>query len=165
MTIEHPRPRSKPPEPPLGPFETEQEALASPAVQAIYAAARETSRRSVIGELGHRMLDEACGAASVELGAYDHQIIVWLARFEPTACAVIAGLITRARQATVLDAASTDTIRRALADAVAYRSQSSRCADCAAAALGECADHQGDAERAAAYEAVLRHLVTGKEVL
>jgi hypothetical protein len=83
---------------PLGPFETEREALASPAVRAIYGAMRASARRGVTAEQGHRMLEEACEAAGVELGAYDHQILLWLAGFEPQACAVIAGLIARARQ-------------------------------------------------------------------
>ena len=30
------------------------------------------------------------------LGAYDRRILGWLARWEPTTCAVVAGLITRA---------------------------------------------------------------------
>jgi hypothetical protein len=85
----------------LGPFESEQEALASPAVRAIYAAMRASSRAGVMAELGHRLLEEACAAAGVEVGAYDHKILVWLAGFEPQACAVIAGLIARARQSAV----------------------------------------------------------------
>jgi hypothetical protein len=82
--------------PPLGPFETELDAIRHPAVQAIYAAMRASTRRGVMAEEGRRMLAEACEAAGVELGAYDHRIILWLAGFEPAACAVVAGLIARA---------------------------------------------------------------------
>lgn len=149
--------------PPLGPFETEQEALGSPAVRAIYGAMRASSRRGVMAEQGHRLLEEACEAAGVEVGAYDHKIIVWLAGFEPQASAVITGLITRARPSALPDAADMDTIRQALADAVAYRALTALCAGCSATPEG-CADHRGDAERAAAYETALRHLVTGREV-
>ena len=62
-----------------------------------------------------------------------------------------------------LTPAEAGTVRRALADATAYRALTALCAGCAAAPEG-CADHRGDAERAAAYEAVLRRLVTGQEV-
>lgn len=44
----------------------------------------------------HRHLEEACAAAGVELGAYDHRILLWLASWEPHVVAVVASLITRA---------------------------------------------------------------------
>lgn len=47
----------------------------------------------------HRMLCEALSAAGVELGTWDHRIVQWLAGWEPSTCAVIAGLIARAHQA------------------------------------------------------------------
>jgi hypothetical protein len=46
-----------------------------------------------------RQLRAAIGAAGVTLGTYDEAIVRWLATWEPTTCAVIAGLITRAHQA------------------------------------------------------------------
>jgi hypothetical protein len=46
-----------------------------------------------------RMLEDACTAAGVELGAYDRRIIAWLAGWEPQTVAVICGLISRARNA------------------------------------------------------------------
>lgn len=79
-----------------GPFETEDDARLTPAVRAVYEAARASNRRGAMGELNHRMLDEACTAAGVELGAYDHRILLWLAVFEPQMCAVFAKLIRRA---------------------------------------------------------------------
>ena len=82
-----------------GPFETEQQALALPAVQAIYAAARASRRRGVMAEHSHRLLDEACTAAGATPGAYDHRILTWLAGWEPQICAVVAALITRAHAA------------------------------------------------------------------
>ena len=42
------------------------------------------------------MLARACWGAHVELGAFDAQIIDWLAGYEPATCAVIAGLVRRA---------------------------------------------------------------------
>ncbi len=42
------------------------------------------------------MLTDACAAAGVELGAYDRRILRWLAGWEPTTCAVVAGIIARA---------------------------------------------------------------------
>ena len=77
-----------------GPFETEAQARA--AVAHVYAAAHATTRRGVMTEGSHKLLCEALTAAGVEPGAYDHRIITWLAESEPQACAVIAGIITRA---------------------------------------------------------------------
>jgi len=80
-----------------GQFETEAEARA--AVAHVYQAADATTRRGVMTGQNHEMLCEAIDAAEVTMGAYDHRIITWLAESEPQACAVIAGLITRAHQA------------------------------------------------------------------
>lgn len=44
----------------------------------------------------HKMLISACASAGAELGAYDRRVLLWLATWEPQACAVIAGLIGRA---------------------------------------------------------------------
>lgn len=43
-------------------------------------------------------LFNACEAAGVRLGAYDRGVLRWLAGFEPAACAVVAGLIVRAKK-------------------------------------------------------------------
>jgi hypothetical protein len=77
---------------PVGPFETEQDATRHPAVQEIYESAN-------LADAQHRLLEEACTAAGVELGHYDHRVILWLANYEPQMCAVVAALITRAYQA------------------------------------------------------------------
>lgn len=81
---------------PLGPFETEQEAVGSHAVRAIYDAMRAAPGSGVMAGRGHQLLEKACEAADVEVGTYDRRILVWLAGFEPQAGAVIAGLIARA---------------------------------------------------------------------
>jgi hypothetical protein len=44
-------------------------------------------------------LRTAIGAAGVTLGVYDEAIVRWLAGWEPSTIAVIAGLITRAHEA------------------------------------------------------------------
>jgi hypothetical protein len=82
-----------------GPFETSQQARDVPAVRAIYDAMHASHRRGVMGERGYQLLSQACEAADVEVGAYDHHILVWLAGFKPETCAVVAGLITRAHEA------------------------------------------------------------------
>jgi hypothetical protein len=79
-----------------GPFETRDQVRALPAVRASYDAAHISSSRAVLGDGSRRILDEACAAAGVEVGAYDHRVVGWLAGWEPEICAVIAGLITRA---------------------------------------------------------------------
>jgi hypothetical protein len=75
-----------------GPYETERQAAA--AVRHITASPPGSWQD---GE--HRLLEDACRAAGVQLGAYDHRILLWLAGWEPATCAVIAGLITRAHEA------------------------------------------------------------------
>ena len=43
------------------------------------------------------LLVRACESAGVTLGDYDRRILAWVAGFEDSTCAVIAGLISRAR--------------------------------------------------------------------
>ena len=45
------------------------------------------------------MLAAACKAAGINLGTYDARILDWLGGFEDSACAVIAGIVTRAHRA------------------------------------------------------------------
>ena len=73
-----------------GPYETEREAR-----QAAMDAAG-GPENAVSAEANRRLLEEACTAAGVTLGAYDHRILLWLAGYEPATAAVVAGLITRA---------------------------------------------------------------------
>ncbi len=82
-----------------GPFETERQARELPAVQAVYDAFDRDPGVGKMAPHSHKMLIGACVAASVELGAYDRRIILWLSGWEPQTCAVIAGLITRAHKA------------------------------------------------------------------
>jgi len=79
-----------------GPFQTEDQAIADPTVQAIYEAMRRDSDyRMQDGSI--RMLLDACQQAGVDLGAYEGRIIRWIARVaEPQAAAAIAAVITRA---------------------------------------------------------------------
>ncbi len=79
-----------------GPFETQREALDLPAVKAIFEAFRADPGVGRMAPHAQRMLEEACAAAGVELGAYDRRVLAWFAGWEPQMCAVVAGLITRA---------------------------------------------------------------------
>ncbi len=75
--------------PGAGPFGTERQAAA--------AVAHITSSPPASWEPGlHQHLENACAAAGVNLGAYDHQVMLWLAGWEPSTVAVVAGLIARA---------------------------------------------------------------------
>src|SRR5689334_21108746 len=67
------------------PLETERDAVAS--VQHIL-----DSPPGSWTDGSHRFLEDTCGAADVELGAYDQQILLVLASEPPTTVAVIAGL-------------------------------------------------------------------------
>jgi hypothetical protein len=82
--------------PPHGPFESEDQALAESAVQAVYEAFRRSPGQGKMQAGGAAMIEDACKRAGITLGAYDLKIIRWLAGFEPQACAVIAGLVARA---------------------------------------------------------------------
>jgi hypothetical protein len=77
-----------------GPFETESQALAAPAVRAAYRAHEvgTTSLRDGAADL----LLSACERAGATLGAYDRRILLWLAGFEPQAAAAVAEIIVRA---------------------------------------------------------------------
>jgi hypothetical protein len=74
-----------------GPYETERQA--ADAARHIYDSPPATG---AWGAGNHRLLEDACTAAGVQLGAYDHRILLWLAGWEPSTCAVIAGLVRRA---------------------------------------------------------------------
>jgi hypothetical protein len=94
----------------------------------------------------HRLIEDACTAAGVQLDAYDHRVLLWLAGWEPSTCAVIAGLIRRAHLAgkastassVPLDPGQLGTLLRALADAAAHRTgrADARCEDCLAHPAG-----------------------------
>ena len=82
---------------PAGPFETERQALGTPAVRAVFTTFEAAPGQGRMQPANLAMLRAACEGADVELGAYDLQILAWLAGWEPQVCAVVAGLITRAR--------------------------------------------------------------------
>ena len=81
-----------------GPFETEEQARLLPAVRAVYAAFRSDPGTGKMTPHNHRMLCEALTEAGVELGVYDHKIMLWLAGWEPQTAAVIASWVQRASQ-------------------------------------------------------------------
>ena len=75
-----------------GPFETEREARA-----AAHQVVRPEPGWSILHKSQSRfVVEQACETAGVELGVYDRQIIDWLAGFEDSMCAVVAGLVARA---------------------------------------------------------------------
>jgi len=80
-----------------GPFQSEHQAGAVPAVREAYAAGHQ--RRGEMTRHNHRMLCSALTRAGVDVGEFDHAIVVWLTQWEPQTVAVIAGLITRASKA------------------------------------------------------------------
>jgi hypothetical protein len=79
------------------PYETQREA--SNAVRHIIDSPADSWRDGT-----HRLLEDACRSAGIQLGAYDDQILLWLAGWEPWVCAVVAGLIIRAHAAGLADA-------------------------------------------------------------
>ena len=75
-----------------GPFQTRREA--DDAARHIYHLDPGTGAWQAAS---HRMLEDACTAAGVTLGAFDQEILLWLAGWTPSTVAVLAGLISRAR--------------------------------------------------------------------
>ncbi|PZS32437.1 MAG: hypothetical protein DLM59_08235 [Pseudonocardiales bacterium] len=75
---------------PWGPYQTERAALVDIGQLADLSTGtgRETAARD--------RLRSACEVAGVELGAYDRQVIAWLAGFELQTVQVVVGLIARA---------------------------------------------------------------------
>ena len=75
-----------------GPFETYRDAA-----RAARAAVPPEEGWTVLSAAQNRqLLGRALEAAGVEMGRYDDRIAEWLAGFEDSACAVIAGWVTRA---------------------------------------------------------------------
>jgi hypothetical protein len=134
-----------------GPYETPREAMA--AVQHI-TSSPPGSGAWRDGSL--RLLEDACRAAGVRLGAYDDDVMVWLSGLEPWTCAVIAGLITRA----ALTGAQRATVLDALDVAAEYRQYraSLTCEECAREPGGLCAGRAADLDRADEYGAVAEAL-------
>jgi len=54
--------------------------------------------RPRLAAVGRALIERACGTAGVRLGAFDTEVVYWLAHQEPEICAVVAGLIERAAQ-------------------------------------------------------------------
>jgi hypothetical protein len=140
-----------------GPYETGREVTQTPQVQAVYAAFEAAPGAGRMKPHNLAMLMDACADAGVAVGAYDSRILGWLAQWEPQTCAVVAGLITRARQAAgiVLDPVELECVLDALADAAAYRKRQAgeACADCDAAADEHlCPDHLADYDAADCYD-------------
>jgi hypothetical protein len=75
-----------------GPYETERNAAAS--VRHILDSPPGSWQAG-----SHKHLEDACTAAGVRLGSFDHRILLWLAGYEPATAAVVAGLIARAHAA------------------------------------------------------------------
>jgi hypothetical protein len=138
-----------------GPFETQRQAVGS--------ARHITGSPPGAWKDGNlRLLEEACRAARVQLGAYDSRILVWLAGWEPWACAVVAGLITRAH-AGVLDEDDRRTALDALDVAADHkRDLAANCGDCEARPEGLCPACEWRMDAADAYDRAAAKLRGGQ---
>lgn len=79
-----------------GPYETDKEARQSPPARAVFEAFDRDPGGGKMAPHNYVMLADACEAAGVKLGTFDRRILWWLAGFEPSTCAVVAGIIARA---------------------------------------------------------------------
>ncbi|HYB16157.1 MAG TPA: hypothetical protein VEF71_11890 [Streptosporangiaceae bacterium] len=158
---------------PIGPFETEDQARKS--LVHLLAEATLPGKASIAGR-NHRLLCQALAAAGVELGAWDHQIVTWLAGWEPSTVAVIAGWVARARlgepgeartvlagqNLVTLTAQQAATAVHALEDADGYRRLRADqwCGNCETAPTGACDDHLNDLDLAGAYRDLAAELAS-----
>ena len=80
---------------PPGPFATELEART-----AAHSLVPPSDGRAILSEDQNlELILRACEAAGVEMGAYDDRIAGWLAGWEDSICAVVAGWVLRAHAA------------------------------------------------------------------
>lgn len=83
----------------MGPYDTEAQAAAEPMprkVAALHATGKATAHTTYMEKL--EALHEACTAAGVDIGGFDHRTLEWLAGWEPTTVQAIVGIISRAGQ-------------------------------------------------------------------
>jgi hypothetical protein len=121
---------------PHGPYDTERDAAY--AARSLGGPAR-PGWSILSAEQNRHLLTGACQAAGVSLGAWDERILTWLAGFEDSTCAVVAGLMTRARAAGTLAAADVATVLDALDVAADYkRDRAATCPDCDASPADLC---------------------------
>ncbi len=160
-----------------GPFETERQARDA----ALGLGGPPRPGWSILsGEQNRAMVAAACEAAGVTLGTYDERILGWLAGFEDSICAVVAGLISRAAEAgagrlravvaaeiaaagLVPAEADRPTVLGALADAadLLERQAAQWCPDCEASPAECCGEHLADLDAATAYRSLAAKLRAG----
>ena len=134
-----------------GPFPTEREARS--AVQHIFA-----SPPGAWEDGNRRLLEDACRAAGVQLGAYDYRILLWLAGWEPSTCAVIAGWITRAAADRLTPAQLSTALDALDVAADAKRDTAANCPDCEVSPAELCGTCEWRLARADAYDALAREI-------
>jgi hypothetical protein len=136
-----------------GPYETERQA--ADAARHIYDSPPGTG---AWGAGNHKLIEDACIAVGVQLGAYDHRILLWLAGWEPSTCAAIAGIITRAH-AGALTEAQRAAVLDALDVAADYkRDRAATCPDCEASPAELCDTCEWRLARADEYDALAEAL-------
>ncbi|ROO51432.1 hypothetical protein EDC02_6309 [Micromonospora sp. Llam0] len=84
---------------PIGPYATEDEALAAPLprqLAELHATGRVRPGDGVASGTRRAALIAAAVDAGVELGDLDHRVLAWLADWETATVQVVIGLITRA---------------------------------------------------------------------
>jgi hypothetical protein len=138
-----------------GPFETERQT--ADAARHIYDSPPGSWEAG-----NHRLIEDACTAGGVQLGAWDQRILLWLAGWEPSTCAVVAGLITRAH-ARALDEDDRRTALDALDVAADHkRDLAANCGECEARPEGLCPACEWRMDAADAYDHVAAKLRGGQ---
>jgi hypothetical protein len=119
---------------------TEAQAAATPAVREVSAAFDADPGPGKMTPHNLAMLMDVCADAGVTVGAFDSRILAWLAGWEPSTCAVVAGLITRAHAGSNgLTPAQLATVLDALDVAADYkRDRVATCPDCEASPAELC---------------------------
>jgi len=129
------------------PYETEREARA--AVQHITASPPGSWEDGM-----RRLLEDACRAAGVQLGAFDYRILLWLAGWEPQMCAVVVGLVTRAAAGRLTEAQCSTVLDALEVAAYTKRDTAANCPDCEASRAELCSTCEWRLARAEEYDAL-----------
>jgi hypothetical protein len=116
-----------------GPFHTDREALAA----SLYHQ-QGRPQDTDVPTTALNLADLTAALSGVELGDWDKRIIEWLAGWEPSTVAVVCGLITRARAAT-LPTTDLRAVLAALDEAAdGKRDRAANCPDCTDQSCGTC---------------------------
>ena len=139
------------------PYETEREARAA------VAHITGPPGTGAWSDGNRQLLEDACRAAGVQLGAYDYWILMWLAGWEQQRCVVVVGLVTRAAAGRLTEAQRSTVLDALDVAADTKRDRAANCPDCKASPARLCSTCEWRLARAEAYDALAETLESSDE--